>query len=692
MSGSAKIRPEHLARPALVYVRQSTMDQVRHHQESRRRQYELAAHARALGWQDVVVIDDDLGKSGATAAGRVGFQRLVAEVSLGRAGAVFSLEVSRLARNNRDWHQLLELCGLTDTVIVDADGTYDPRSLNDRLLLGLKGTLSEAELGWLRQRAYEGLLAKARRGELLLSLPVGYVHTPDGRVEKHPDQRVQAAIRLVFEKFRALGSARQVLLWFRQEQLPLPALAPDAPGGARVSWRLPIYNTILRVLQNPVYAGAYAFGRTGTRTRLIDGAAHTTRGHRRQRDDWLVLLPGHHDGYIAWETYERNQQLLADNAQMQGRMAKGAVRSGPSLVAGLLRCGRCGRRLQVAYSGAVVRYACRSQSAAGCGLAFGGLRVAEAIEREVLGVLTPGAIEAALASAGAVDGEATATHRALELELREARYEAARAQRQYDAVEPEHRLVAATLEQRWNAALERVAILEQRREQLATAPAPPAPVDRATLLALAQEFPTVWADPATDRGTKKRLVRLLIEEIVASLPNDRGIELLIHWKGGKHTRLQVPRNRTGQHRRCTDRAVVEVVRDLARRVPDPQIARLLNRLGYRTGAGNTWTQQRVVSLRHAHGIAVYTPTSPDSAMLTIGQAARALGVSPTTVRKLIRSGRLPATQPLPYAPWAIRPEDLQTAPIQQAVQVVQSGRPLPRTAPAAQLTLMNSPT
>ena len=480
MSRSEKIRPEHLARPAFVYVRQSTVDQVRHHQESRRRQYDLAAHARALGWQEVVVIDEDLGKSGTTTVGRTGFQRLVAEVSLGRAGAVLSLEVSRLARNNRDWHQLLELCGLTDTVIVDADGCYDPRLLNDRLLLGLKGTISEAELGWLRQRAYEGLLAKARRGELRLSLPVGYVHTADGRIEKHPDQRVQAAIRLVFERFATLGSARQVLLWFRQERLPLPALVADTPWGERVTWRLPIYNTILSVLHNPVYAGAYAFGRTATRTHIRDGAAHKTRGHRRPREAWLVLLPDHHAGYIAWETYERHQQLLADNAQMNGLMAQGAARTGPSLAAGLLRCGRCGRRVQVAYSGPVARYTCRNQSAAGCGLAFGGLRVEAALEREVLRVLTPGAIEAACTSAEAVDDETAATRHALELELREARYEADRAQRQYDAVEPEHRLVAGTLEQRWNAALARVAILEQRLTDVATAPpARPHPIARA---------------------------------------------------------------------------------------------------------------------------------------------------------------------------------------------------------------------
>lgn len=691
MSRSEKIRPEHLARPAFVYVRQSTVDQVRHHPESRRRQYDLAAHARALGWQEVVVIDEDLGKSGATTVGRTGFQRLVAEVSLGRAGAVLSLEVSRLARNNRDWHQLLELCGLSDTVIVDADGCYDPRLLNDRLLLGLKGTISEAELGWLRQRAYEGLLAKARRGELRLSLPVGYVHTADGRIEKHPDQRVQAAIRLVFEKFATLGSARQVLLWFRQEGLPLPALVADTPWGERVTWRLPIYNTILSVLHNPVYAGAYAFGRTATRTHIRDGAAHKTRGHRRPREAWLVLRPDHHAGYIAWETYERHHQLLANNAQMNGLMAQGAARTGPSLAAGLLRCGRCGRRVQVAYSGPVARYTCRNQSAAGCGLAFGGLRVEAALEREVLRVLTPGAIEAACTSAEAVDDETAATRHALELELREARYEADRAQRQYDAVEPEHRLVAGTLEQRWNAALARVALLEHHLADVATAPARPTPPDRASLLTLAHEFPTVWADPATDARTKKQLVRLLIEEIIVSPLDTRGLELLIHWKGGQHTRLHVPRNRTGQHRRCTDRAVVDVVRDLARRVPDAQIARLLNRLGYRTGAGNTWTQQRVVSLRHAHDIPVYTP-GVDGTALTIGQAADHLGVSTTTVRKLIVSGQLPATQPVPYAPWAIQPDDLNIAGIQRVVRAVKAGRRLPQTSSDTQLPLINPPT
>lgn len=688
MTSNAKIRLEHLARPAIIYVRQSTLDQVRHHQESGRRQYDLAAHARALGWHEVIVIDEDLGKSAATAANRAGFQRLVAEVSLGRVGAVVSLEVSRLARNNRDWYQLLDLCALLNTLIIDAEGVYDPRHLNDRLLLGLKGTMSEAELGWLRQRAHEARAAKARRGDLIVSLPVGYVQTRDGRIEKHPDQRVQAALALVFAKFAELGSARQVLLWMHQDQVTLPVLEHDPAWGDRVAWWRPHYNSILNLLQNPIYAGAYAFGRTETRTRVIAGVPHKTRGHHRPRQDWFVLLPAHHEGYIPWDTYERNQHVLADNAQMKGQMAAGAVRNGRSLLAGLLRCAPCGRRLHVTYSSGVPRYACRQNHQAGCGLAFGGLRVEAAIERELLRVLTPGAIEAALAGAEQTADETTASRQALALELREAQYEVTRAQRQYDAVDPEQRLVAGTLERRWNTALERVAALERRLGSLTPA-APPAAPDRATLLGLAQDFPVVWADPATDARIKKRLTRLLIHDIIVAPATERTLEVLVHWVGGKHTRLRVLRNRTGEHRRCTAREVVNVVRDLARRLPDAQIARVLNRLGYRTGAGNTWTQQRVISLRHAHNVPVFTVEPEGAAALTIEQAARDLGVSTTTVRRLITSGRLPAQQPVPYAPWAIAPEQLQAEPVRRAVEAVKAGRQLPQTAPETQLTLTN---
>jgi DNA invertase Pin-like site-specific DNA recombinase len=453
MISSDKIQSEHLARPAFVYVRQSTLEQVRHHRESQRRQYGLAEHARALGWREVIVIDEDLGKSGASATGRVGFQRLVATVGLGEAGAIFGTEVSRLARNNRDWYHLLDLCGLLNTLIVDSEGIYDPRQLNDRLLLGLKGTISEAELGWLRQRAHAALLAKAHRGELVLGLPVGYVRTPAGGVEKDPDQRVQHAIALVFERFAAMGSARQVLLWCRQEGLTLPVVKPDGRGGVHVQWRLPGYGTILRFLQNPIYAGAYAFGRTGTHVHIEAGRPCKRRGRRQRREDWTVLLRDHHEPYIAWERYERHQQMLADNTNMRGTMAKGAVRRGESLVAGLLRCGHCGRRLQVMSTGSArgpsARYQCGTGRLShgllhGC-FTVGTRRVDEVIEREVVRVVAPGAIEAALDAAHQADAETEATRGALDLELRQARYEADRAQRQYDAVEPENRLVSETL-------------------------------------------------------------------------------------------------------------------------------------------------------------------------------------------------------------------------------------------------------
>lgn len=698
MISSDKIQSEHLARPAFVYVRQSTLEQVRHPRESQRLQYGLAEHARALGWREGIVIDEDLGKSGASAAGRVGFQRLVATVGLGEAGAIFGTEVSRLARNNRDWYHLLDLCGLLNTLIVDSEGIYDPRQLNDRLLLGLKGTISEAELGWLRQRAHAALLAKAHRGELVLGLPVGYVRTPAGGVEKDPDQRVQHAIALVFERFVAMGSARQVLLWCRQEGLPLPVVKPAGRGGVHVPWRLPGYGTILRFLQNPIYAGAYAFGRTGTHGHIEAGRPCKRRGRRQRREDWTVLLWDHHEPYIAWERYERHQQMLADNTNMRGAMAKGAVRRGESLVAGLLRCGHCGRRLQVMSTGRArgpsARYQCATGRLShgllhGC-FTVGTRRVDEAIEREVVRVVAPGAIEAALDAAHQADAETEATRGALDLELRQARYEADRAQRQYDAVEPENRLVSATLERRWNAALARVTELEHRLAARTPA-APPVQIDRAQLRALAEDVPAVWQRPTTDIPLKKRIVRLLIEEIVATATAEPPeVTLVVHWKGGKHTQLAVRKNRVGGHRYCTDRAVIDVVRDLARSLPDGEIARILNRLGYQTGQRNSWTAARVARLRYGHQIPAVDRTA--ARLLTMWDAARALGVSPMTVRRLITRKMLPATQPVPYAPWAIRPEDLALEHVQRATEAVKQGHRLPQPASETQLTLNDSQT
>jgi DNA invertase Pin-like site-specific DNA recombinase len=696
MPSAEKIDPQHFARTAVVYVRQSTVSQVRHHHESRRRQYDLAGRAKQLGWQEVSVIDEDLGRSGASSAARTGFKHLVAEVGLGHIGAIFAIEVSRLARNNRDWYQLLDLCGLMDTLIIDDEGIYNTRQPNDRLLLGLKGTMSEAELGWIRQRAQQGLLSKARRGELILALPIGYLRAADGRIQKHPDARIREALQMVFRKFGELGSVRQVLLWFRQEALALPSLEQER--GAPVKWRLPVYSTIHKILCNPLYAGAYAFGRTETRTRVVDGYAHKTRGHQREREDWITLLREHHEGYIDWDTYDRNRRLIADNAQMKGVMVRGAAREGCSLLAGLLRCGRCGRKLHVAYSGnngKVPRYSCRgaaiNHGADRC-ISFGGLRVDGAIEGEVLRVLAPGAIEAALDNHERAAAQTDEVVRALTLELEEARYQAARAERQYDAVEPENRLVAETLERRWNEALARVGELDLRLEQLTSERSRQPLPGRERLLALAQRFPDTWSNPATDYRLKKRLVRLLIEEIIASIVTDQSIQLIIHWKGGKHSILYVRKSRTGEHRHATDRQVVEVVRELARTLPDAQIARVLNRLGYRTGAGNTWIQSRVDSLRNNHGIAAFNPERDGDGVVTIDRAAQILNVSTEAVRKLIERGILSARQPVPYAPWAISRDQLKDEPVRAAVEAVKLRRKLPQSVPAEQLNLIKSGT
>jgi DNA invertase Pin-like site-specific DNA recombinase len=395
-----KITPEHLSLGAIVYVRQSTQDQLLRNHESRRRQYALAERARSFGFAEVEVIDDDLGRSGGGAR-RPGFERLLAAICEGRAGMVLAIEASRLARNGRDWHTLLEFCGLVGCLLADEDGVYDARLPNDRLLLGMKGTMSEMELSMLRQRSVEALRQKARRGELFLNVPVGYVRIRHDRIAMDPDLRVREAIALMFRKFAEFQSVRQVHLWLRQEQIRMPAIEISEEG-QRVVWKLPVYSTVLRPLTNPIYAGAYAFGRTCSRVTVEAGRKRVVRGHRRDRSEWEVLIPEHHEGYVSWVEYERNQRLIADNAQGMGSMARGSVRRGDALLAGLLRCGHCGRRLHVSYSGThgfCVRYNCRgahlNHGAERC-ISFGGLRVDAAVAAETLRLLAPLGIEAAL--------------------------------------------------------------------------------------------------------------------------------------------------------------------------------------------------------------------------------------------------------------------------------------------------------
>jgi DNA invertase Pin-like site-specific DNA recombinase len=678
----SKISPEHLARGAYVYVRQSTADQLRNNRESRRRQYALADRARALGWTEVVVIDDDLGVSAGGVA-RPGFERLLAAICNGQVGAVVSIEASRLARNGRDWHTLLEFCALVGSVLVDEDGVYDPRSVNDRLLLGMKGTMSEMELSLLRQRSVEALKVKAARGDLHTTVAIGYVRSEGDRLELDADLRIREAIAAVFTRFAQAGSVRQVLLWFRQERIELPAAVYE-DGRRSVVWRLPVYNTVLKILTNPVYAGAYAFGRTETRVRIEAGRKRVVRGHRRAQEHWQVLIQEHHEGYIDWHTYEHNQRMIADNTNMRGGMARGALRRGEALLAGLLRCAHCGRKLHVAYSGSdgdAARYHCRGAAinhgvAHGC-ISFGSLRVDEAVSREVLSVLDPIGVQAALHAIEQHADDEHAKRRQLELALEQARFEAARAQRQFDVVDPGNRLVAAELERRWNERLTEVSRREAEIEALRAQTDPClTPRQREELMALGADLPRVWFHPAAGNELRKRILRCVIKEIVARVAEAR-IELIIHWQGGDHTELSVVKNRTGQHRWTTDVEVQTLITQLARQLNDGSIASLLNRLGHRTGKGHTWTEMRVRSFRCDHHIAVYKSGEREArGELTLEQASEALGTSKMTVLRMISACTLAATQACKGAPWVIKAVDVQRPEVRAAV-ATHGGGPLP---------------
>ncbi|MBV8702907.1 MAG: recombinase family protein [Acetobacteraceae bacterium] len=660
-----KITPDHLARGAFVYVRQSTADQLANNHESRRRQYDLAERARALGWADVTVIDDDLGRSG-SGVSRPGFERLLAAICEGRVGAVFAIEASRLARNGRDWHTLIEFCGLVGTLIVDEDGTYSAQDPNDRLLLGMKGTMSELELSLLRARSMEALRQKARRGELYSIVAVGYVRAARGKIEMDPDLRVREAIRLVFARFAEMQSVRQVFLSLRADRITLPYIDHKQPGERRPLWKPPVYATVNNLLTNPVYAGAYAFGRTGSRTTIEDGRKRVLRGHRKHRSDWAVLLLDHHEAYLPWAEYERNQRLIAANANGKGMMVRGPVRRGEALLAGLLRCGHCGRRLRVSYNGTkgdVGRYNCdavRNNPGADPCVSFGALRVDAAVGAEAVRLLQPLGIEAAVHAIAEGEQRAGEKRRQVELALEQARYEAARARRGYDAVDPDNRLVAAELERRWEAALARVGALETELAELVRRqPAALGAEERRRLLQMGADLEAAWHHPAADAITRKRILRVVLREVVARVEGDQ-IELLLRWQGGDHTRLLVRKNRRGRTRWSVEPETVDLIRACARLMPDKAIAGMLNRTGQRTGRLNGWTQSRVRSFRNTHGIAAHVEGEwAERGEVTLPEAARLLGLSPMTVLRQIRAGLIPAEQYCKGAPWVIKRRDVE---------------------------------
>jgi DNA invertase Pin-like site-specific DNA recombinase len=664
-----KIRPHHLERKALLYVRQSSAHQVLHNEESRRLQYAMQLRLQSMGWSDVEVIDEDLGRSATTTVGRVGFQHLVAEVCLGKVGAVAAREVSRFARNNRDWHQLIEMCSLVDTLLIDHETVYDARMGNDRLLLGLKGSLSEYELDLLRQRSLEARRQKAARGELITIAPVGYLKTADQRLEKDPDQRVQLAIRRVFDKFLELGSVRQTLLWLIEHGIQMPTRHCGMLGW-ETHWKRPSYRSVLSILRNPAYAGTYAYGKTTGRAQVRDGALHRSRV-RKPRDEWSVLLPGRHEEYISLKAFTRIGEMIDKNVQNWRAPGTGAAKRGPSLLAGMLRCRRCGRVLMVTYTGnhsSVLRYACRRgrlDNAEDRCISFGGADVDAAVAREVFRVVQPGALEVAMQSATEESRKDADVLQALLLEVKAARYEAERARKQFDAVDPENRLVADELERRWNQTLQRVQEIEDRLEQQRLVDARrqhlASTAEAASLHDLPVELERVWNAPATDVRLKKRIIRALVEEVVVDVDSTAGeVELVIHWKGGVHTRFCVRRRRTGENSNHTSKDVVEAVRILARVCTDETIAGVLNRNGLYTGHGNRWTKQLVTSLRSKHSIPVFRlERQQQEGWMKLGEAAGHVGISETSLRSAVEHGDIEALHPLPLGPWIFSREALE---------------------------------
>lgn len=640
-----KVTSLHLQRNAYLYIRQSTLRQVFENTESTKRQYGLRQRAMALGWPEerIVVIDNDLGQSGASAADREGFQRLVTEVSLGRAGIVLGLEVSRLARNNTDWHRLLEICALTDTLILAEDGIYDPAHFNDRLLLGLKGTMSEAELHVLRARLQGGIRNKASRGELIIKPPIGFVYNSEGVLVLDPDKQVQQALRLLFDTFRRTGSASATVKLFRQQGLLFPRRVVSGPQKGERVWGALGHCQVLRILHNPRYTGAFVFGRHHIR-RTVDGHYRVVAVPQQQ---WQMLIPAAHSGYLSWEDYQQNQQRLRENAQAIGSdRGRNPAREGPALLQGLILCGRCGQRMTVRYHVRQARlcpdYVCQREGiehAQPVCQHVSGSGIDEAIGVLLIDAVSPVALEVALNVQQELQSRLEEADRLRLRQVERAQYEADLARRRYMHVDPENRLVAESLEAEWNSKLRAVAEAQQEHERQQQQDRQAlSDEQRAAILALAADFPRLWRDPNTPDRERKRMTRLLLEDVTVFRADM--IVLQIRFKGGAARTLSLPVPPNAWQQRVTS---AEVVRDIDRLLADHtdgQIAAILNERGLRSGEGKRFSRTIVARIRRDYRLMPRYDRLRAAGMVTVQEMATVLGVTPDCVKIWNRHGLL----------------------------------------------------
>lgn len=681
MNGEQKITPEHLSRKAIVYLRQSSDGQVKNNLESQQLQYALSGLATKLGFREVGIIDTDLGSSAAVAAKRrEGFEQMLGAVALGQVGLILSRELSRLSRTDKDFCQLMELCQLFGTLIGDEETIYDVSRMDDQLVLGIKATISVVELRVLRLRLHQGKENKARRGELYPRLPPGYVWDATDKVVKDPNLRVQEAIGLVFAKFRETWSMRQTFKWFRDNDVELPVTKVQS-GKQAIVFQVPRQSFVASVLRNPFYAGAYAWGRRPTEVSWRDGTLRKRHGRVLAAEAARVFIPEHHEGYIEWAMFEENRRMIRrNNWRGESDETAGAARAGKGLLAGLLRCGRCGRKLYVRYwgkSGTSARYLCTGDFGAAGGrycLGFGGATVDRRFGDEIVRVLSPLGVRASVEALDRLGAQQDDRREALQRQLEQLEYDTARAFEQYNEVDPRNRLVAAELERRWNGKLEE---LERTRASLAETDSHRRPVsaeERNALMAFGERFADAWNHPGCPIELEKQIVRSVIEEVLVNEDPPGKLAFIVHWKGGSHTAFEMVKASPKTVSRTAE-ADIEVIRKMAARYGDDAIARVLNKLGRQTGKGRPWSQVSVKTARRNHGIEGRLRSLDDPEVLTLQGAARYTGTSDTTIKKLVDTNVLPMRQVAPFAPWEIQRGDLDSQRVSAILErLKQTGR------------------